>query len=217
MNLFEDIHNIDIEEKPGLYTFFYRPVIENFDLYTDDDELGAKKIIEIIDERFIYPLCNKVIDVSFSLDFEQSLNGGVKSKHKSINEKRFNSKLLKNNFSASNEFQNLSMREAFQEFMQDISFYFNRPIYIGVSHNVKERLLDHYESFFNAKNLIIKSAEVSDDDFGSRAALFANENEIYFTYQYIESNKLNKEKSYKMALMMEWILNQQNTPTLGRK
>ncbi|EKO3422062.1 hypothetical protein KW497_01525 [Vibrio fluvialis] len=216
---FEDIQNIDLEEKPGIYTFYYKPIIENYDLYLDDDELGAVKFTEIIDERFILPMCNQVMNVEFSLNFEQSLNGRVKNKNKAVNKKRFNSKILNDGFNALEEFKDKRMRVAFKSFFEAMPFHFSKPIYIGVSHNIKERLLEHYEAFFYAKSMIYESAEMSDDNFGVRAALFAKENEIFFTVQYVDSENidLNRESSYKMALMMEWVLNQQNTPILGRK
>lgn len=217
MHSLEEIFDADLMEKPGIYSFYYRPQIADFDLYIDDDEQGSDKITQIIDKRIISPMCNRNLKMDIKVDFEQRLMGNVNTKFKSILNKNFNSKIIENAFSAKSEFESVEMRVFFNKMMKQLSADFFSPIYIGVSHNIKERIEEHNDNFFSAKAMMSQNAVLSESDFGTRVAKFAESNEVFFAVEYINNEGLGNENSYKMAMIMEWILNQQNTPILGKK
>ncbi|MGR5000948.1 hypothetical protein [Vibrio celticus] len=214
-----DLRSHPIRDIPGVYAFYYVPSIPDYDLSELDDEIGKHNLVDIIDQKFINPFTSQEFNATISLDFEQKIQGPIKKKIKSIRDKKISTKFNDESFKAIDEFSNLSNRKAFKDIMLEVTPLFSKPVYVGVTHNIEERLNQHINSYYTALDLIKAQVDISDEDFGSRAARFAHDDELFVTIKYMDSNELNltKESSYKLALITEWVINQQLTPVLGKR
>jgi hypothetical protein len=206
------------DEKPGIYVFYYKPRIASYDLYEDDDLSGANEILKYIDEKLISPLNFKTFTNEIKVGYGSKLTGELSLKGRSIRDKNFSNPISDNSFQAVDLYSDFSVRSAFNKIMNELEHSFSAPIYVGVSHDLNERLLKHRASYFDAKDLIKQSAQVSDTDFGARAASFCSGDELYVKVHYFDSPDYNltKKNAYDLALVTEWVIQQQYKPILGK-
>lgn len=214
-----DIQADNLKEAAGVYVFYFKPEIAIYDLYESDDLSGSEELIKHIDHKFIGALNSKSFNNKVDVGYETNLEGELTFKTKSVRDRNFANLVTDERFRVDQLFENYQMRLAFKNVMNDMGHLFSSPIYVGVSHNVSERVFEHIDAFYEASGLINKSAQVSDDDFGARVAKFANDEEIYVTAHYFddENYALNKKQAYELAIVTEWVLQQQYKPLLGKK
>jgi predicted GIY-YIG superfamily endonuclease len=215
----DEIVEGDFNAKPGIYTFYYKPRIATYDLYEDDNKAGAEELMSQIDDKFINPLNSKRHKNKIYMGYETKLEGEVTYSNRTVREKVFSNKVASSSFKAVDIYQEFKVRKAFRNIMNDLEHFFSAPIYIGVSHNVDERIVEHRSDYFETKDLLSKSAQISDDSFGARAANFALAEELYVKAHYFDAEEyeLTKKQSYDLAIITEWVIQQQYKPILGIK
>lgn len=209
----------DVEELPGVYTFYYAPNIQPYDLYEEDDSRGCEKLMDLIDEKFINTFLNRKSETNINLGYEQRFKGHLQVESKSIREKKFLNRVEQQSFSASELFQSYQVRQAFKKVMESVNPTFSAPIYTGVSHNLRERVFQHIESYYDASDLKKRNIEITAKDFGSRAAFVGKANEILVGVNYIDNMvyDISKSNAYMLSIIVEWVLQQQTRPSLGEK
>ncbi|MFQ1795414.1 MULTISPECIES: hypothetical protein [Aeromonas] len=216
---FDKIDAAELRDDPGLYSFFYSPSVADYDLKIDNRQEASQKLNDIVDDKYLKPHLDKSYDASVSVDFEQKLKGRIGKSYKSISKKRFHNQVLDRRFKSEEVFIDQENRLAFRSLMKNITPVFSSPIYVGVASNIKTRLHQHYDIFTSSRNMLINDAQISDEDFGSRLASFAELEEVLVAVQYVDSDILGikKQSAYELSILSEWIVNQQIQPVLGRR
>ncbi|MCD1600034.1 hypothetical protein [Rheinheimera aquimaris] len=213
----DKLKETDIDELPGVYTFYYTPTIQPYDLYKEDDAKGADALISLIDKKFIKTYLGKQSETSIKLGYEQRLRGELRIENKSVREKKFSNRIEQYDFFASELFQSYKAREAFKRVMSEIGPMFSSPIYVGVSHNLRERVFQHRDSYYEALDLKKRNIEITSKDFGTKAAFIGKGSEISVGVNYISSNDhdISKSNAYMLSILVEWVIQQQTKPILG--
>lgn len=214
-----DFEESKLEQKAGIYAFYFKPKIATYDLYKNDDDNGCEELIKLVDDKFIKPLNSKDYSNNIDLGYESKLTGNLQVKNKSIRGRRFYNSVTENRFSVEQVFSNYHQRAAFKDIMDSLGGLFSAPIYVGVSHNISERVCQHRDSYYESLELLNRSAQVNDNDFGARAAQFATDEELLVTAHYFDSEQysLNKKQAFELAILSEWVVHQQYRPLLGKK
>jgi len=215
----DEITEGDFDEKPGIYVFYYKPRIPIYDLFENDDPSGTNEILKHIDEKLIEPLNSKKFTNNIKIGYGSELTGDLALKGVSIRDKSFSNAISEKSFKAEELYSDFNVRSAFRTIMNDLDHTFSSPIYVGVSHDLNERVLKHTASYFEAKELLGLSAQISDTDFGARAANFARPDELFVKAHYFDSPDYNltKKNAYDLALVTEWVIQQQYKPVLGKR
>ena len=207
----------DLLDKPGIYTFYYSPKIGDYDLQDRDGVSGDDALANIIQKKCLDKFNEPGLKTTVRLPYEKKLEGILSESSKKIRDKSFYNRIYDESVQINSILKEVGVRRAFKRVINDVQPLFSTPIYIGVSHDIQDRLMVHKDKYFKALDLRNKGAEVGDKDFGSRAANFCKSEELFLSVKYIDAKDLgiSKRDSYELAMVIEWVLQQQVAPILG--
>ncbi len=205
------------EEKVGVYCFYCLAKIADYDIELDND--FESNFSQKIDNKYIEPLNRNTLKTKVDLNYNSYLEGDLSYTSDSIENSNFHNHITDESKDSETIFRKVENRLAFRSLMSEIFIDFSTPIYIGSTHNIRERVLQHQDDFYNGLEKKKESIDPFSENFGERASTYFDPEEIYVIVKYIdpEDIEISKSDKFYLAKIIEKVFHKKFRPKFGRK